>query len=170
MTGLQRAGWDGMVSALVVLGQHQRLLLLDGSGIRAEWPVSTGRAGFGNRAGSGQTPAGLHRIGDRIGDAEPVTTVFRSRVAVGTWPLDDEGGCDDVITTRILWLEGLEEGLNLGAGVDTRSRYIYIHGTTDVGRLGQPASAGCIRMHPEHLVELFPQTGIGTLVMIVPPS
>ncbi len=30
-----------------------------------------------------------------------------------------------------------------------------IHGTTDVGRLGRPASAGCVRLHPENAKELF---------------
>jgi len=30
-----------------------------------------------------------------------------------------------------------------------------IHGTTDVGRLGRPASHGCIRLHPEDAAVLF---------------
>ena len=29
-----------------------------------------------------------------------------------------------------------------------------IHGTNDLGRLGRPASAGCIRLHPRHAAEL----------------
>lgn len=30
----------------------------------------------------------------------------------------------------------------------------YIHGTGEVGRLGEPASHGCIRMDPEHVAEV----------------
>ena len=38
---------------------------------------------------------------------------------------------DAKITTRILWLEGLEPGFNRGGNVDSHARYIYIHGTAD---------------------------------------
>jgi lipoprotein-anchoring transpeptidase ErfK/SrfK len=30
-----------------------------------------------------------------------------------------------------------------------------IHGTTDIKRLGRPASHGCIRLHPKHAAHLF---------------
>lgn len=30
-----------------------------------------------------------------------------------------------------------------------------IHGTTEVAKLGQPASAGCVRLHPDHARILF---------------
>jgi len=30
-----------------------------------------------------------------------------------------------------------------------------IHGTTDIKRLGRPASHGCIRLHPKHAAQLF---------------
>ena len=53
---------------------------------------------------------------------------------------------EDVITTRILWLDGLEIGKNKGGNVDSKSRYIYIHGTAEEGLIGEPASLGCIRM------------------------
>ena len=33
-----------------------------------------------------------------------------------------------------------------------------IHGTNQVSRLGQPASAGCVRLHPEHAAVLFSLT------------
>jgi len=35
------------------------------------------------------------------------------------------------------------------------SGHYAIHGTTDVRRLGRPASAGCVRLHPEHARALF---------------
>ena len=59
------------------------------------------------------------------------------------------------MTSRILWLDGLEEGKNKGPGVDSRSRYIYIHGTAEEGLIGKPASDGCIRMYNSEVIELF---------------
>lgn len=35
------------------------------------------------------------------------------------------------------------------------SGHYAIHGTTEVSKLGQPASAGCIRLHPDHAHLLF---------------
>ena len=37
----------------------------------------------------------------------------------------------DDITSRILWLEGMEKGINKGSGIDSFKRYIYIHGTSE---------------------------------------
>lgn len=33
-----------------------------------------------------------------------------------------------------------------------------IHGTNHINRLGQPASAGCVRLHPDHAAVLFEMT------------
>ena len=33
-----------------------------------------------------------------------------------------------------------------------------IHGTNQISRLGRPASAGCVRLHPEHAAVLFRMT------------
>lgn len=33
-----------------------------------------------------------------------------------------------------------------------------IHGTNQISRLGRPASAGCVRLHPEHAAVLFELT------------
>jgi lipoprotein-anchoring transpeptidase ErfK/SrfK len=72
----------------------------------------------------------------------------------------------DEITSRILWLDGLEEGVNRGGDNDTYSRYIYIHGTTDEKRIGQPVSAGCIRMTNDDVIELFDEVLVDDLVLI----
>jgi len=82
---------------------------------------STSRFGIGQVAGSNRTPQGLHRIAKKIGGGWPPGTVFKSREPVGyTW----RGMPDAKITTRILWLEGLEPGLNRGGNVDSFARYI----------------------------------------------
>lgn len=75
---------------------------------------------------------------------------------------------DDWILTRILWLEGCETGTNRRGRVDTKSRYIYIHGTHDEEKIGSPASHGCIRMRNSDILELFAHTRSGERVIIRP--
>ena len=73
----------------------------------------------------------------------------------------------DDITSRIFWLEGLEEEKNKGKGIDSYKRYIYIHGTSEEGRLGTPASHGCIRMKNKEVIDLYKTIEVGTLVLIL---
>jgi lipoprotein-anchoring transpeptidase ErfK/SrfK len=45
-----------------------------------------------------------------------------------------------------------------------------VHGTTDVKRLGRPASAGCVRLHPEHAQALFnlvKERGFGNVSIVI---
>jgi hypothetical protein len=127
------------------------------------FPCSTSRFGLGQRAGSNCTPLGLHRIAEKIGGGWPVGTVFKSRRPVGfTW----KGMPHAKITTRILWLEGLEPGFNRGGNVDSYDRFIYIHGTGDETTLGRPASCGCIHLAANDLIPLYDRLPEGTLVWI----
>jgi L,D-peptidoglycan transpeptidase YkuD (ErfK/YbiS/YcfS/YnhG family) len=134
------------------------------------YPVSTAKNGVGSKTGSQRTPLGLHRVHSKFGAGEPLGMVFDARRATGklaaihTTPVDLP---EDVITTRILWLEGLEAGKNRGKGVDSHTRFIYIHGTNEEGLIGQPASHGCVRMRNRDVVELFELVAPGTLVEIV---
>ncbi len=73
----------------------------------------------------------------------------------------------DIVTSRILWLEGQELGLNRGPGIDSKERYIYIHGTAEEGLIGKPASDGCIRMYNSDVIELFDKIPINTNVWIL---
>jgi len=73
----------------------------------------------------------------------------------------------DDITSRILWLSGLEQGINKGGNVDSYQRYIYIHGTSEEGKLGIPASHGCIRMKNKDVIKLFNKVNEGTKVLIL---
>ncbi|MDH5711493.1 MAG: L,D-transpeptidase, partial [Gammaproteobacteria bacterium] len=116
-----------------------------------------------------QTPLGLHRIRDKIGGAMPINEVFIGRVPHGSLEECIENGVElpaDVITSRIMWLEGMQPGRNQGGYVDTYQRYIYIHGTSDEEHIGTPASMGCIRMLNADIVELFRLVEVGTEVMI----
>jgi hypothetical protein len=125
---------------------------------------STSRFGIGQAEGSNCTPLGLHRIAEKIGAGEPAGTVFKSRQAVGHTSQPEFA--DAKITTRILWLEGLEPGFNRGGGVDSHTRYIYIHGTADQAGIGKPASCGCIHLADADLIPLFDLLPAGTLVWI----
>ena len=73
---------------------------------------------------------------------------------------------DDVITSRILWLKGHEEGINKGHNIDSYSRYIYIHGTAHEDKIGTAASHGCVRMNNDDVIELFNKTYINMPVLI----
>jgi lipoprotein-anchoring transpeptidase ErfK/SrfK len=124
---------------------------------------STSRIGAGERSGSHRTPRGLHRVAEKIGGGWPVGTVFKSREPVGfTWA----GHPCAPITTRILWLEGMEPGYNRGGNVDSQSRYIYIHGTGNELTLGQPDTIGCIHLAADDLIPLYDHIPEGTLVWI----
>ena len=129
-----------------------------------KFPCSTSRFGIGQTEGSNYTPLGLHRIAEKIGAGEPAGTVFKSRKVIGHTSQPEFA--DAKITTRILWLEGLEPGFNRGGKVDSHSRYIYIHGTADQLSIGKPASCGCIHLADEDLIPLFDLLPAGTLVWI----
>ena len=129
-----------------------------------QFQCSTSRFGIGQAEGSNCTPLGLHRIAEKIGAGVPVGTVFKSRKAVGH--VSQPEFADAKITTRILWLEGLEPGFNRGGNVDSHARYIYIHGTADQSSIGKPASCGCIHLADADLIPLFDLLPVGTLVWI----
>jgi L,D-transpeptidase catalytic domain len=136
--------------------------------LRKSHVISTSRLPPSNVRDSLGTPRGLHAIGERIGAGAPPGTVFKGRVNLGQHfnELDDEANQRNLITTRILWLRGLEPGVNAGGEVDTHDRYIYIHGTNHEDRLGTPYSAGCIEMNNVEIIELFDQVRTGDLVWI----
>ncbi len=139
--------------------RDQRLDLLSGEVVLASYPISTSRFGLGSEEGSMKTPLGRFKIGEKIGDGLPLNTVFRSRVPLA--PEDPPPPTDDLVLSRILWLEGLE-----AHNANTRDRFIYIHGTNHEEEIGEPASHGCIRMKNADLVTLFEQIPLGAEVLI----
>lgn len=123
------------------------------------YKVSTSKYGIGSQTGSLKTPLGYHQIQKKIGSGAAKYTIFEGRKNTGRNALT-EGKMNgkevgDIITTRIMWLKGLEPGINSGAGVDSYRRYIYIHGTAEEHKIGQPASHGCIRMTNDDVIDLF---------------
>ena len=154
----------------VVKVDTQRLYLLKKGNIVEEYSVSTSVYGTGSEENSYKTPLGKHVIAEKIGDELPFGAVLKGRKWTGAIaniikePVDTEF---DIVTSRILWLKGLEEGLNLGPGVDSMTRYIYIHGTAEEGLIGNPASDGCVRMYNRDVISLYNKVDTNTQVWIL---
>ena len=92
--------------------------------------------------------------------------IFEAREPTGRIAGSLDNREKDEITSRILWLDGLEEGVNHGGVYDTFARFIYIHGTSDEKRIGEPVSAGCIRMKNDDVIELFDDVLVDDIVLI----
>ena len=149
---------------------RQELLLIEDGDIARRYAVSTALNGPGEKEGSECTPRGQHVISEMFGHNAPLNAVFVARKATGeVWSreLATEHPDRDWILTRILWLDGCEDGRNHGGKVDTKRRFIYIHGTPDTEPMGQARSHGCIRMRNADIVELFERVREGTPVEIV---
>ena len=147
-----------------ILIPDQRLALKDAATGRtlASYPISTSAFGTGSEPGSYRTPTGHFCIAEKIGHGAPLGAVFESRRMTGERaapcnPADER----DRITTRILWLHGLEPH-----NANTRDRYIYLHGTNHEEAIGRPVSHGCIRMRNADIAALFEQVEPGTEVWI----
>lgn len=149
----------------------QRLFLFLGTTVEASYPVSTSKFGVGSREGSNMTPPGAHRICGRYGSGAPLGTIFKARQStrkvakIFTDATDSE---EDFVTTRVIWLTGLEPGRNSGKGCDSKKRCIYIHGTPEEGLIGRPASHGCVRMKNRDCAELFDLVFDNDMAVIVP--
>jgi lipoprotein-anchoring transpeptidase ErfK/SrfK len=139
--------------------RDQLLTVKEGDESIRTFLVSTSLFGVGSEEGSMKTPIGKFRIGQKIGHNQLPETIFKNRQ-----PFDqttDDFRDDDLVMSRILWLEGLEEH-----NANTRDRYIYIHGTNHEDKIGEPASHGCIRMTNTDVIELFDLVDEQTPVVI----
>src|SRR5438067_1957328 len=139
--------------------RNQRLTLKRGDTPIRSYPVSTSRFGIGTEEGSMKTPTGRFRVAEKIGAELPLDAVFQSRVPLQ--PGDPLPPTEDLVMSRILWLDGVEEH-----NANTRDRFIYIHGTKHEDKIGIPDSHGCVRMRNSDVAELFTLVNEGTPVLI----
>lgn len=150
--------------------KYQKIYLIEQDSVRFKFPISSAKLGIGNKENSMKTPVGLHIVKTKIGDGVPKGGLFKSRVFTGEispiYAQRIKSPTDDV-TTRIMWLQGEEPGVNRGRNIDSYKRYIYIHGTSEEGYIGEPASHGCIRMKNEDVIELYNHVDAGTPVLIL---
>ncbi|MDC1062884.1 L,D-transpeptidase [Flavobacteriales bacterium] len=155
---------------LFVSVEEQNLYHIKSDTIFKTYRISSSKLGKGNKEGSNKTPTGLHIIKEKYGNEAPINGRFIGRVFYGNIAeiyYDMTISKTDDITSRILWLAGLENGVNKGDNIDSYKRYIYIHGTSEEGRIGIPSSHGCIRMQNKDVIDLFNVVSIGTFVLIL---
>lgn len=150
------------LNRVVISVKDQKLMLLQNDSKVAVYPVSTSKYGLGDFWGHMTTPLGYMQVAQKIGDGAPIGAVFHNRRFTGEVLKPNAPGRDP-ITTRIIWLRGLE-----AKNAHAFSRCIYIHGTNEERYIGKPASFGCIRMKATDVVSLYSQIPLGTLVEIVP--
>ena len=145
---------------LVDVGR-QCLDLYEDDVVAATFPVSTSKHGLGTQEGSFRTPTGQFRICEKIGGGVAPWMSFKGRKPTGV--IASPGGDEDLILSRILWLEGLDP-----ENSNTRGRFIYLHGTNQEELIGTPASHGCIRLRNRDMIELHDRVEKGTPVLVRP--
>ena len=151
--------------------EEQKLYYIVRNKIKKSYAISSAKLGISCKEGSNCTPIGLHKINQKFGNNVPLGGIIKDRIysnKIATITTDSTDTENDYVTSRILWLKGLEPEVNLGKGVDSYSRYIYIHGTPEEGLIGKPASHGCIRMYNKDVIELYGMVSAGTAVIILP--
>lgn len=156
-------------NSIIVDISEQRLYLFEKDKLKESFPVSTSKFGEGSKENSFKTPLGYHEIKEKIGTNVQINTIFIARANTSRKAKiinENIDSDDDFVTSRILWLDGLEDGINSGAGIDSYERYIYIHGTHEEGLIGQKASHGCIRMFNQDVIYLYNKVKKGTYVYI----
>lgn len=138
--------------------------------LQKAYTVSTSRKPPSCIENSLGTPTGLHAVCEKIGEGAPLGMVFKGRKPVGRRFQDcpPEENAENLITTRILRLQGLEPGHNQGGNCDSYRRYVYIHGTNHEERLGTPDSHGCVLLSNADILELFNAVDVGTRLYIAP--
>lgn len=139
---------------------QQSLTVIRNDQIIKSYPVSTSQFGLGSEPGSFKTPLGRFHITEKFGHDATPGAVFKGRQPTGA--IAPQGGDDDLILSRIFWLDGLDAD-----NANTHDRYIYIHGTNQEHLIGTPASHGCVRMTNADIMELDQLISEGTFVEIV---
>lgn len=155
---------------IIIHANKQCMECYIGNDLYKTYSVSTGKNGLGEQSGSECTPRGWHRIHSIIGLDYPANSVFVGRKWTGEYyssEMAERFPERDWILTRILQLDGLEMGFNLGGNVDSLKRYIYIHGTPDTNQMGVIGSHGCVRMRNIDIIELALWAKVDTKVRII---
>src|SRR5882762_1516390 len=149
-------------SQLIISLRDQKLMLVQNGGKVATYPVSTSMFGLGDAWGRMTTPLGYLAVEKKIGGNAPTGAVFHNRRLTGEVLQPNAPGRDPV-TTRIIWLRGLE-----AQNAHAFQRCIYIHGTPQEKNIGRPASYGCVRMKSSDVAALYDRVPPGALVQITP--
>ena len=150
--------------------KRQELYLFRGGKLLKVYKVSTSKHGAGSVEGSEMTPVGLHKVHGKFGQNVPENGILKHKRFTGELAKIENKPVPinkDIITTRIITVEGLESGVNKGGKLDSYDRHIYIHGTAEEGLIGQPASHGCVRLKNKDIMDLFDLLSKGMYVIIL---
>jgi len=145
---------------MIVSVPDQALALVDRGKLIARYSISTSKFGTGDSNASYRTPLGTLFVSAKVGDRLPAGAVIKNRIPTGEMVGVDAPG-RDAIVSRVIWLRGME-----AQNQKARDRCIYIHGTPEERRIGNPASFGCIRMRSRDIIDLYDRVHIGTHVVI----
>lgn len=154
---------------LVARISTQTLQFYRNNQVAQAYAISTSLKPPSNVKDSFGTPRGLHVIAERVGAGQPPGMVFKARVPTGRHFAEfgeEANRTTNFVTTRILWLRGLEPGVNAGGDVDSYERYIYIHGTNHEDRIGEPQSAGCVLLRNLDMIALYDEVRAGDHVFV----
>lgn len=155
------AAQEAPQTAVVISVAEQKLAILRDGGLVKKYPISTSKYGLGDSYGSYKTPLGKLRVCEKVGDDLALGAVLKQRHATGEVLRANSPGRDPIVT-RILWLEGIE-----AQNSNARARGIYIHGTNEENKIGQPVSYGCIRMRSRDVLEVFDEVPVDAPVAII---
>lgn len=128
--------------------RDQKAYIRRDSTVLGDYAISSSKFGVGFEKGSFKTPVGKFKVFEKIGEGEPMNTIFQMRKPKGVW--DKTKNENDLILTRIIWIEGLDL-----ENSSTKDRHIYFHGTNHEDLIGVPSSSGCIRFKNEDIIHLF---------------
>lgn len=155
LTGVnQRAlvAYEGPESpGTIVVDPHAKFLfLVEEGGTARRYPIAVGRAGLSMRNDS---TVGLKR---EWPGWTPTANMLRSQPEVyGPFAGGVEGGLASPLGARALYL--FQNG---------RDTYFRIHGTNDMGSIGNSGSAGCIRLFNHDIIDLYDRVERGALVTV----
>jgi hypothetical protein len=162
---------DYSINNLVFVSiMQQKLYVIMDKRVVASYPISTSKFGLGNIFNSQKTPLGLHVVKNKMGEGVPLNGIIKYGFysnEIAQIIKEPKTSGNDLITSRILWLDGLEKGKNKGGIMDSYNRGIYIHGTNEEGLIGIPASHGCVRMKNKDVIDLFNTVPKGIHVLIL---
>src|SRR5947199_9500315 len=99
--------------------RNQRLTLKEDETPIRSYPVSTSRFGIGTEEGSMKTPTGRFSVAKKIGGDMPSGTICQSRMPLK--PSDPLPPTEDLVTSRILWLDGLDDRMPIRATASSTS-------------------------------------------------
>lgn len=164
----ERLSLQPTLDYLIVSISNQELYHYKNDFLMSTYFISSSEKNPSCKENSFGTPWGMHKIAEKQGDDAPLGTVFKGRKSTQQkyWDYPDELQNERLITSRILWLQGLEAGLNQGSGIDSFERFIYIHGTNREHLLGKPVTLGCITLSNKDVITLYDAIPCDSLVWI----